>query len=142
MEEILSEAENDRETHRSLILAFAGFSFTGAFALIVLEPTLRIMVQNPVLFLLVSFLVYLWALNLQSYKSYRWQDQVSTALLDTGSLCLVLALVSLLFSSNFESSFIGLTSGLAVLVWISDYIIRFCIDLKYMQKRDKKKIKG
>jgi hypothetical protein len=114
MQDVLPEEEHDRESNRSLILAFAGFSFTGVTALVVLEPTLKQSVRGAVFFLLVSFLSYLWALNLQSYKATRWQGEAAGLLTEIGSLCLVMALVSLLVTSAFGEIFVGGTSLLAL----------------------------
>ena len=87
-------------------------------------------------FLLVSFLTYLWALNLQGYKAYRWQGEAATALSETGSLCLVLALVSLLVSSKFGKPFVFATSLLAIAVWFIDHAMRIRIDWKYLATRE------
>lgn len=138
MGEILPEAEQDREGNRALILAFAGFSFTGVTALIVLEPAIQQTIRGAVFFLLVSFLAYLWALNLQGYKAYRWQSEAAGALAETGSLCLVLALVSLLIYSRFSGSFVASTSLLALGVWLFDHVIRWRIDYQYLQARGTK----
>lgn len=136
MNEILSEEEQDRETNRSLIIAFAGFSFTGVIALIVLEASVKQTVKWAVYFLLVSFLSYLWALNFQGYKDVRWQDEVASALSDTGSICLVFALVSLLVNSAFPTAFVYPSSLLAVVVWTVDHVIRLCIDSRYYRARE------
>jgi len=137
MKEVLSEEEQDRDTNRSLIIAFAGFSFTGTIALIVLEPSLRQVVKWAVYFLLVSFLSYLWSLNLQAYKNVRWQSEIASALTDAGSLCLVLALVSLLAHSAFPSPFVYATSSLALAVWTVDHLIRLSIDGRYYHLAEK-----
>lgn len=135
MNDVLSEEENDRESNRTLILAFAGFSFTGVIALIVLQPSVSQSVQGGVFFLLVSFLSYLWSLNLQSYKATRWQGELAAAFVDVGSLCLVLALVSLLVSSAFGTGFVVFTSLLALGIWTVDHCIRLSIDWRYLQRR-------
>jgi hypothetical protein len=140
MQDVLSEEEHDRESNRSLILAFAGFSFTGVTALIVLEPTVKQSVRGAVFFLLVSFLSYLWALNLQSYKATRWQGEAASALADVGSLSLVMALVSLLVTSAFGEMFVGGTALLAIGVWGMDHFTRLRLDwcyLRSLQKRAK-----
>lgn len=136
MGEIPEEPEQDREGNRALILAFAGFSFTGVTALIVLEPSIKQTVKWAVYFLLVSFLSYLWALNLQGYKASRWQGEVAAALADAGSLCLILALVSLLAHSAFPSVFVYSTSVLALTVWVVDHLIRLRIDSRYYRARE------
>ena len=136
MTEIPDEAEQDREGKRALILAFAGFSFTGVIALIVLEPAIKQTVKLAVYFLMVSFLSYLWALNLQGYKASRWQDEIAAALADAGSLCLIFALVSLLLQSAFPNVFVYSTSALALAVWIVDHLIRLRIDSRYYRARE------
>lgn len=136
MREVLPEEEQDREGNRALILAFAGFSFTGVTALIVLEPTIKQTVQGAVFFLLVSFLTYLWALNLQGYKAYRWHGEAAAALADTGSVCLVLALVNLLVFSAFSTSFVSSASLLAAGVWLLDHFTRLRIDYRYLHARE------
>ncbi len=136
MGQIPEEPEQDREGNRALILAFAGFSFTGVIALIVLEPSIKQTVKWAVYFLLVSFLSYLWALNLQGYKASRWQDEIAAGLADAGSLCLILALVSLLAHSAFPSVFVYSTSVLALTVWIVDHLIRLRIDSRYYRTRE------
>jgi len=139
MGDVLSEMEQDRETNRALIIAFAGFTFTGAVALIVLEPSIRQTVKWGVYFLLVSFLSYLWSLNLQAYKNVRWQSEAASALTDAGSLCLVFAVVSLLFHSSFPTPFIYATSSLALSVWVVDHLIRLWIDGRYYHLTEKGK---
>lgn len=138
MGEILTEEEQDREGNRALILAFAGFSFTGVTALIVLEPAIQQTITGAVFFLLVSFLAYLWALNLQGYKAYRWQSEAAGALVETGSLCLVLALVSLFVYSRFPRTFVILTSLLTLGVWLIDHVTRLRIDYQYLEARESK----
>ena len=140
MGEILSEDEHDREAHRSHILALAGFSFTGLLALAVLEATLRQDFHFGVFYLLVSFLCYFFALNLQGYKSKRWHDQFATALIDSASLSLILSVVSILHVQAFKSNFaIGLTI-FAFFVWVTDHATRLRIQWTYLNL--KKGVKG
>jgi len=133
MREIPPEEEQDREGHRTLILAFAGFSFTGVVALIVLEPATTQSLQGAIFFLLVSFLTYLWALNLQGYKAFRWQGAAAVALGESGSLCLILALISLLVSSKLGRAFVTSASILAGSVWVVDHVTRLRIDWRFLK---------
>ena len=136
----LPEEQNDREAHRSLILALAGFSFSALLALVVLDATLRHDFHFAVYYLLVSFLCYFFALNLQGYKHLRWHDQVGTALMDAASLCLILAIVSIIVSAKHEKSlYLGL-SGLAVFIWLLDYVIRLLLLLKYLKSKGVKNV--
>jgi len=141
MREIPTEEEQDRDAHRTLIIAFSGFSFTGVVALVVLESAVKQNLKFAVFFLLVSFLVYLSALNLQAYKADRWQGELATALSDTGSLCLVSALISLLLSSGFGGSFAVGASVLAGAVWLVDEVLRLRFDWAYLAAEESVKPK-
>lgn len=135
MAEILNEDEHDRETHRSHILALAGFSFTGLLALAILDATLRQDFHFAVFYLLVSFLCYFFALNLQGYKSKRWHDQFATALMDSASLSLILSIVSILHVQAFNFNFsLGLTL-LAFFVWVADHATRLTIQWNYLNMK-------
>ena len=138
MGEILSEEEHDRGAHRSHILALAGFSFTGLLALAVLDATLRQDFHFGVFYLLISFLCYFFALNLQGYKKRRWHDQFATALIDSASLSLILSIVSILHIQTFKSNFaIGLAL-FAFFVWVVDHIIRLRIQWSYLNIKEGK----
>lgn len=132
MREIPKEEEQDREGHRTLIVAFAGFSFSGVVALVVLESAVAVSFKMAVYFLLVSFLGYLASLNLQGYKADRWQGELAEALSDTGSLCLVAALISVLTSSKFDWSFVVGAGVLAAAVWLVDELARLRFDWEYL----------
>ena len=105
MADILTEEEQDREAHRSHILALAGFSFSGLLALVVLEAALLQGLHVAIYCLLLSFLFYMFALNLQGYKARRWQDQVATATMDVASLALILSVLSILHYQSFNRCF-------------------------------------
>ena len=124
MSEILCENEQDRESHRSHILALAGFSFTGLLAIAVLDATLLQDFHYAVYYLLVSFLCYLSALNFQGYKSKRWHDQLATALMDAASLSLIMSIISILKIRPFSAFFVSILSALALLIWGVDHIAR------------------
>ena len=117
MSEIPCEDEQDRESHRSHILALAGFSFTGLLAIAVLDATLLQDFHYAVYYLLVSFLCYLSALNFQGYKSKRWHDQLATALMDVASLSLIMSIISILKIQSFSSLFVSILSAIALLTW-------------------------
>ena len=123
MGENLTEGELDRETHRTYILALAGFSFAGLLALIVLERTLEGGFRLGVYYLLLSFLGFLASLNLQSYKSSRFQDQLGTTLMEIGTLDLVLSILAVLAAGSFGRAFTRVLSALAVIVWASDHAV-------------------
>ena len=135
--EVLPIEERDRETHRTYIMGLAGFSFTGLLGLVLVDATLRKGLRLSIYYLLLSFLGYLFALNMQSYKVKRWQDQLATASTDLASLCLVLSIVGILTTQDFGSSFALSLSILAVFVWVGDHVIRIRIVWKFFREKEK-----
>src|SRR5215216_782956 len=116
MMDIPSEEAQEREQQRAVILSLAGFSFTGIVALVILDATILPRLHFAVWFLLISFLAYTWSFNAQGYKSKRWQNEIAIGLLESGGLSLILAIVSILAASNFDSAFKLTGSALAVIV--------------------------
>lgn len=119
----------NRDEHRTVILALAGFSFSGAVALAVValsvsDAKLRNSLQLPVFYLLISFLCYFFALNLQGYKSHWWHDVAGEALADAASLSLVLSIIVVVRDSYPNSSFGDMITVLALVVWLVDHAIR------------------
>lgn len=120
----------NREQHRTVILALAGFSFSAAVALAVValsvpDTKLRSNLQLPVFYLLVSFLCYFFALNLQGYKSHWWHDVVAgEGLTDAASLSLVLSIIAVVRDSYPDSVFGNAITALAIGVWLVDHAIR------------------
>lgn len=135
MMDVVPEEENDRETHRSLILALAGFSFSGLLALTIVDATVQINLQFSVWYLLVSFLCYFSALNLQGYKFCRWHDQFGDALMESASLSLMLAISAIVLTSNSRTPNAFLITIFSVGVWLIDHLIRVRLSFKYLQAR-------
>lgn len=131
----LPEEAQERDIQRTFILSLAGFSFTAVAGMAVLEGTLRVSLQLPAWYVLVSFVTLMASLNLQSYKSLRWQSQLATVLLEIGALALMLSLVALLFSATFSDPFRYSTTLLILFPWIVDHVIRISIDYKYLAER-------
>ena len=144
----LPEAAANREQHRSFILVMAGFSFTGllglaAAPLAVTEPSGRANLQSalqlPTYFLLTSFLFYLSALNIQSYKR-RWRhDLLADALIDGAALSLLSSIIVLVWHASSNSTFTILIGLFAGIVWGLDEVIR--TRLTWMVYRDKERKK-
>ena len=132
--ERLSESELARDQHRAVILIFAGFSFTATLALIVLDPHTQIDLGLATYFVLLSFSISLVAINIQSYKSSRWQDQLATALSDVATLSLALALAVIAFQSSFAASFRVILSGIALVPWFLDHVLRLALQAKYLRE--------
>lgn len=132
MGEILGEEEQDREAHRSHIVTLSGFSFAGLLAVALLDVTLQQDFHFAIFYLLISFLCYIFALNLQSYKSKRWHDQFATALMDSASISLILSIVSILYTQRLRASFALGVTVLALLIWSIDHVVRLRIQWNYL----------
>ena len=138
MKEVLREQEIDREAHRTFMLALAGFSFSGLLAIVVLDAALRQDFHFAVYYLLLSFLCYLSAINLQSYKAKRWQDQADAALREAATLCLILSVLSILNSREFAAGFALVMTTLAILVWLIDHFLRLRFLWIFLKGRQEK----
>lgn len=132
--EVLSEEEQDRETHRTVISALAGFTFSALLALVFLESARERGLTFSIFTLFISFLGYLEALNIQGYKGTRWHDEIGNAFMETGSFGLVLSMVGVLLTQlNANLTTYGL-SILAILIWLIDHIIRLRIMWKHLSQ--------
>jgi hypothetical protein len=137
----LPEGAQHRDAHRGVILALAGFSFTAVAGLAVLE-TQRPGFQLSIWYVLLSFVAYLTALNLQSYKVTRWQNYVAAALIEMGSLSLTLTLVSLVSAGKFDEWFPTLVAVVAFGSWAADHVIRLSLEISHFVGEDAKRTKG
>jgi hypothetical protein len=142
MRDILPEEAQERDVHRGAILGLAGFSFTAVAGLAVLDVTQRPGLQLSIWYVLLSFVSYVTALNLQSYKSTRWQNYLASALIEMGSLSLTLTLVSLVLSAKFQEWFQYLVSVVAVGSWVVDHAIRLWLDNAYFAGVDERRRTG
>ena len=132
----LPELAQERDAQRGYILSLAGFSFTAVAGLIVLDSTLKVKLQLPIWFVLTSFLAFLASLNMQAYKSTRWQNQLAASLRECGTLSLISALCSLLLAAPFDPFFQGAASFLAALTWLIDHAVCLRIDHRYFYEVD------
>ena len=138
----LPEEAQERDTQRSVILALAGFSFTAVAALAVLDTGARPSLQLSIWYALASFVSYLGALNLQSYKYRLWQDELATALIEVGSLSLVLTLVTLLTTAKLEGWFLWTAISLAVGAWLIDHGVKLRLFWRYLEALDARDRRG
>lgn len=132
MGEDLSEQAQERDVHRTFIFSLAGFSFTAVAGFAALESSLRVGLQLPTWYVLASFVAFIASLNMQSYKVKRWQNQLATAMLEIGTLSLMLALVALLFTAPFGRIFQWCATAITLLTWYVDHVVRMMIDNKYL----------
>ena len=121
---------------RSVILALAGFAFTAAAALSVLDTGARPSLQLSIWYALASFLSYMSALSLQSYKYRIWQDQLATALIEVGSFSLMLTLITLLIAAKLEPWFLWMAACVTLVVWTVDHGIKLRLFWRYMRALD------
>ncbi|MDB5785450.1 hypothetical protein [Caballeronia mineralivorans] len=128
----LPEEAQERDLQRTFIFSLAGFSFTAVAGLAVLDGAVRVSLQLPTWNVLASFVSLVSALNVQSYKSSRWQNQLATALLEVGTLSLMLALVALLFSASFGCAYQWMATVVTLGSWLADHLIRMFIDNTYL----------
>lgn len=142
MSDELPEAAQHREAHRAVILALAGFSFTAVAGLAVLDAAGRSGFQLSIWYVLLSFVSYLTALNLQSYKVTRWQNYIAAALIEVGSLSLTLTLVSLVFAGNFDGWFRTLVAVVALGSWAADHFIRLYLENSHFVGEDARRRRG
>lgn len=136
MKRSLETAERDSEAHRTLILALAGFSFSALLAVVVVDATTtsgtRPDFHLTVFYLLISFLCYLVALNLQGYKFWGWQDWLSDALIEAASLSLLASVIALLWGSQYSLTIKVVCTVLATMAWSVDHVVRLRLMWKYL----------
>ena len=121
---------------RTFILSLAGFSFTAVAGLALLDGAVRVSLQLPTWYVLLSFVALISTLNLQAYKSNRWHNQLATALLEVGTLSLMLALVALLFSASFTSKFQWVAAVITLGAWLVDHLVKLFLDYRYFSELD------
>jgi len=135
MRDALNEGAIDRANHRSLIAALAGFSFAGLLALVALPGSL-LERALPIWYVLLSFLSYLAALNLQGYKALLWHDQIGDALFEISSLGLIASVITFILKSELPTAFHIIATALALSVWALDYLIRIHFTVDYLSAKE------
>lgn len=136
-EDLLPEEAHERSEQRSLILALAGFSFTGLLALVVIDSTMAQKFNLAIFYLLTSFLGFMWSLNLQGYKARRWEASLAVGLIEMGSLSLLLAVISILWLPTFDRVFSVALSLFALFIWGLDHFLRLKFEYKYLEEKEK-----
>jgi hypothetical protein len=146
MKEPLTEDQMDRETYRSIILTFAGFSFAGALGIVgiaaTLAPNSSQQLQPSLYYLLTSFLLHLLALNIQGYKLYRILDQLTDYLVEAGVLLLLFSIIALVRVANPNSDYAFWVSVLALGGWLLNHAVRVFLTALVLINRSNKRKKG
>jgi hypothetical protein len=138
----LPEEAQERDMQRGVILGLAGFAFTAAAALAILDAATRPSLQLSIWYVLVSFVSYLSALSIQSYKYRIWQDQLATALIEAGSLSLMLTLVTLLFAAKLEERFVWMSASVAIGAWLVDHAVKLRLFWRFLKALDEHERRG
>lgn len=140
-ERILTIEAQDRNTHRTHIMTFAGFTFSALLAVALLEKTIIPNLHYTLYYLLISFLFFVFAYNIQGYKDYLWQDQLATALTESATLSLICSVIAILIMKKDRIPYTNPIIVLAAFIWVSDHFLRvlfFCNQLSKEEKMAKK----
>jgi hypothetical protein len=106
----------------------AGFAFTGLLGISAFLGPLKLSLWLPFYFLFCGFLAFLATANLQGYKAHHWQDQLSSALGESGTLSLIVSVIGLLPIGTINKNYLCLMAFVAVAVWGVDHFVRLLID--------------
>ena len=134
---VLPEAALDRLDHRTVYSAFASISLAALLALVALPGDLKAR-QLPVWFMLVSFLLFLGALNLQTYKAKRWQDFVGDAMFEGATLALISAVIAFILVSEFPFEYKIAALTIATVVWLIDFSLRVFFAVSYLRSQEQR----
>jgi hypothetical protein len=135
MSTILTDEVKQRQDIRTIVLAFMGFSSASLLALTVVEARAALMSFYPVYYMLISFIGFYLALNIQSYKNHEWQGQLGAVLLDVGTLSFLLSVVSIFRLSGQNNFYKNLFTGLALGAWLIDHLIRLIEEKRVYQDK-------
>ena len=118
----VSKGERDVEANRASLVGFLSLTFAGLLAVTIADAKLKLNQPLPVYYILVSFLCYYLAYNLQAYTYRRWVYHFAQTLITSAALSLMLCIASTawLYGSNINR---WLIASLISLVWLSDEII-------------------
>jgi hypothetical protein len=120
-----------------LLVALSGFSFAGLIGLVALPGDL-LGRQLSIWYVLLSFLSYLAALNLQGYKALRWHDHAGDALSDIASLGLIASVLAFVLKSDFALPFRIAATSIAAVAWGLDFVLRLRFTATYLNAKEKR----
>ncbi len=133
----LPNEAQDRNAHRTHIMTLAGFTFSALLAVALLEKTIIPNLQFALYYLLISFLFFVSAYNIQGYKEYLWQDQLATALTESATLSLICSVIAILILKKDTIPYIFFIIVLAAFIWLSDHCLRVFFLCKQLSKEKK-----
>ena len=122
----LGEGLEARDSSRAVIIALAGFSFTGVAGLAVLESTTEGQkLQMSVAFFLISFLFCIFALQLENYKFFLGRELLSSYLTESAILMLLIAIVAIVVSGSYGTCFKAFVALLSFAGWLADHFLEW-----------------
>lgn len=136
--EVLRPDQIARESTKSFALPMAGLSFTGVVAIAVLDSVRQSNFRIPVFYMLISFLCYLIAVNMQDYKFFVSREVLSNTLIDVATLGLICTAVLFVFSADYGQAFKIFVLVLAAIGWLTDHILRLrytYVDLERFRRK-------
>lgn len=135
MTTILSEERMDADAHRSIALGMAQFSFAGTLALTVVNGTIEMNLSLTVYYLFLSFLLFFFVINIQTYKYWEWVDLIGDAAYESGTLCLILALIFILPESKMSTIYVYAITLLTLTMWGTDLFMRYGIRSSFLSTK-------
>lgn len=132
--ELLRPDQIARDSTKSFVLALAGLSFTGVIAIAVVDSVNQSNFKIPVFYLLISFLCYLIANNIQDYKFFVSRDVFSNTLIDIATLSLICTAVTVVFLAGYGVVFQSVVLIVALTGWLTDHILRLRYTLNDFRK--------
>lgn len=119
----LSSDERDTDRNRTVIGLMAGFAFAGITAISVLknEQKVEFGLEASLYYLVISFLCYLVAINLEAYKFFVYLSILGDLLVDIADLSLLCCVLSFVFIAGYSERTKWLILGFVTLVWLLHY---------------------
>ena len=132
--ELLRPDQIARDSTKQFVLALAGLSFTGVIAIAVVDSVNQSNFKIPVFYLLISFLCYLIANNIQDYKFFVSREVLSSTLIDIATLSLICTAVTVVFLAGYGVIFQSVVLIVALAGWLTDHILRLRYTLNDFRK--------
>jgi hypothetical protein len=118
----LGSKEQQRDSTRSFVLTMAGFSFAALIGVVLVSGETDRDLGLLIYYLVVSFLAFMSAANVQRYKVKQWLDLASDAAIDIGNLALMLGVAAALV--GFGTPYAWPLSITGLVLWTIDFVWR------------------
>lgn len=115
---------------RSYLSFFVGLSFAGIWALAAMQGNASDRL-HALWYMLFSFFFSALALEMQSYKRFWWQDELSLSFFDVSTVCLMLSVVSLIWSMDLPISFKAFAAAISWFFWGIDFFTKIKLAENY-----------